>query len=144
MLKVILQLAAEDTIPFDVISAIIVRLHGLATQFPLVLTPEIFTAIDTGRKRLTASLTTDRVFPSAQDLVLFYIIGQIYPSSDLSHIIVNPTTLFMAQILSHMKVRSVQDLGKGLFICSLFLEVPTLLCWYLTFKVPKSREESLS
>ena len=123
VLKVILQLAAEDAVPFYVISAIVIRLHGLATQLPSALTGEIFTAIDAGRKRLALSLTTNRVFPAAQDLVLFYTIGQIYPTSDLSHIVVNPATLFMAQILSQMKVKSIQDLGRGLFICSLFLQV---------------------
>ena len=131
VLKVMLQsVAAEDVVPFDVISAIVVRLHGLATQFPSALTEEVFTAIDAGRKRLALSLTTDRVFPAAQDLVLFYTIGQIYPTSDLSHVIVNPATLFMAQILSQMKVKNVQDLGRGLFICSLFLQVSPLS--YLT------------
>jgi len=124
VLKVMLQLADEDAGHFNVISGILVRLHGLAMQFPSTLTHELFTALNAGRKRLALSLTTDRVFPSAQDLVLFYIVGQIYPTSDLSHIIVNPMTLFMAQSLSQMKVKNIQDLGRGLFICSLFLQVP--------------------
>lgn len=123
VLKVILQLAKEDAIPFDIVSAILVRLHGLATQFPSALTQEVFAAIEAGRKRLAMSMTTDRAFPSAQDLVLFYVVGQVYPTSDLSHIVVNPVKLFMAQILSQMKVKSFQDLARGLFICSLFLQV---------------------
>lgn len=105
------------------ITAIIARLHTLATQFPSALTQEIFNAIEAGRKNLGQSLTTDRVFPTAQELVLFYTIGQIYPTSDLFHVIVNPTTLFMAQILGQMKVKSIQDLARGLFVCSLFLQV---------------------
>jgi len=137
VLKVIVQLAAEDVVPFDVISAIIVRLYGLATQFPSALTEEIFSAIEAGRKRLALSLTTDEVFPSAQDLVLIYTIGHIYPTSDLSHIIVNPTMLFMAQILSQMKVKSIQDLGRGLFICSLFLQVLSPLLYMTQFDSTK-------
>jgi nucleolar protein 14 len=137
VLKVILQSATEDVVPFDVISAIVVRLHGLATQFPSALTEEIFTAIDAGRKRLAFSLMADRLFPAAQDLVIFYTIGQIYPTSDLSHIIVNPTTLFMAQILSQMKVKSIQDLGRGLFICSLFLQVLRRLSYLTDFNSTK-------
>jgi nucleolar protein 14 len=124
---VILHLASRDPIPFDVITAIIVRLHALATQFPSVLTQEIFAAIEAGRKRLSQSLASDRVFPTAQELVLFYTVGQIYPTSDLFHVIVNPTTLFMAQILGQTRVKSVQDLARGLFICSLFLQVFQLI-----------------
>jgi hypothetical protein len=87
------------------------------------LTQEIFTTIEAGRKRLASSLSIDRVFPSAQDLALFYTIGQIYPTSDLFHAVVNPAALFMGQILGQMKITSVQDLGRGLFVCSMFLQV---------------------
>jgi nucleolar protein 14 len=80
----------------------------------------MFAAIEAGRKRMTQS---KKAFPAAEDLVLFYTVGQIYPTSDLSHIVVNATTLFIGQILSQMKVKSLQDLGRGLFLCSVFLEV---------------------
>lgn len=123
MLQVILHLATQNPIPFDVISAIIVRLHILATQFPSSLTQEFYDALNAGRKRFTQSLTNDRVFPTAKELVLFYTVGQIYPTSDLFHVIVNPSILFMAQILGQMKVRSIQDLARGLFVCALFLQV---------------------
>ena len=123
MLQVILHIASQDPIPFDVITAIILRLHALATQFPSALTQEIFSAIETGRKRLRQSLASDRVFPTVQELVLFYTIGQIYPTSDLFHVIVNPTTLFMGQILGQMRIKSIHDLARGLFVCSLFLQV---------------------
>ena len=123
VLRLILHLAAIHPIPFNAITDIIARLHGLATQFPSALTQEIFSAIEGSRKRLASSLTSDKIFPTAQELVLFYTIGQIYPPSDLSHPIIDPTTLFMGQILSQMRIKSVQDLGRGMFICSLFLQV---------------------
>jgi nucleolar protein 14 len=119
----ILHLATEDPIPFNTITEMIVRLHVLTTQFPSSLTQDIFSAIESGRKRMTSSLNSNRVFPTAQELVLFYTISQIYPTSDFSHGIVNPTTLFMSQILAQMKVQTIQDLARGLFICSLFLQV---------------------
>ena len=119
----ILHLAGQDSVPFNVITEIIVRLHILATQFPSALTQECFNALEAGRKRLAQSLTTNRVFPTAQDLVLLYTIGQIFPTSDLFHVVVNPATLFMGQILGQMKVKTLQDLTRGLFVCSLFLQV---------------------
>ena len=140
-MKTILHLALEDPIPFNVIAAVIVRLHSLATQFPSALTQDIFAAIENGRKCLAESLTKNRVFPTARELVLFYTIAKIYPTSDLSHIVVNPSTLFMGQILSQMKVRTVQDLARGLFVSSLFLEV-LLLVMVLTV-VPKSCKANL-
>lgn len=118
-----LHLAADDPVPFNVIRTIGIRLHGLASQFPSVLTSDIFSALETGRKRLTSSLHTDHIFPTSQELVLFYTIGQIYPTSDYSHPVVNPATLLMGQILGQMKIKTVQDLARGLFICSLFLKV---------------------
>jgi nucleolar protein 14 len=126
VLKLILHLATVRPVPFNIINAILVRLHGLAAQFPATLTPEIFAAIEGSRKRFNSSLTSDKAFPTAQELILFYAVGQIYPPSDLSHPIINPATLFMGQILSQMKIRNAQDLGRGLFVCSLFLQYQSL------------------
>ena len=123
VLKLILSLAAQTPVPFNAIKAVIVRLHGLATQFPGVLTSEFFAALEASRKRFANSLAEEKVFPTAQELILFYTVGQIYPPSDLVHVIVNPTTLFMGQILGQMKVKAVQDLARGLFVASLFLQV---------------------
>jgi len=121
--KLILSLAAQNPLPVNAIKAIIVRLHGLTTQFPGVLTSEFFSALEASRKRFANSLAGDKVFPTAQELILFYTVGQIYPPSDLVHIIVNPTMLFMGQILGQMKVKTVQDLARGLFVASLSLQV---------------------
>ena len=119
-----LHLVSEDLLSFNNCLAIISRLHVLATQFPSALTQEVFTTIEDGRKRLLKSFNTAKHdFPAPQDLVLFYTIGQIYETSELSHTIVNATTLFMGQILSQMRVRSIQDVARGLFVCSMFLQV---------------------
>jgi nucleolar protein 14 len=124
-----LYLLSEDSLSFSTCLAVISRLHVLATQFPAALTQEVFAAIEDGRKRLLKSINTNKLdFPARQDLVLFYTIGQIYETSDLSHTIVNATTLFMGQILSQMRVRSVQELARGLFVCSIFLQVLISLC----------------
>lgn len=126
VLQTILHLATETPIPFNTISDLVISLHRLTTQFPSALTQDILNTFRLGSKRLSQSQTSSRVFPTAQDLVLFYTIGQLYPTSDLMHIIVNPTILFMGQILSQMRIRKVQDLGRGLFVCSLMLEYQRL------------------
>ena len=130
-----LHLAADNSLHFNTCLAIIARLHVLATQFPSALTQEIFAAIEDGRKRLTKSINNNREFPARQDLILFYTVGQIYETSDLSHTIVNATTLFMSQILSQMRVRSIQDIARGLFICSVFLQVIILLLSEIDYSI---------
>ena len=139
VLQLILRLALDESISFDVIHAIIVRLHGLAKQFPSALTQDFLAALEAGRKRFAASLRTDYAFPTAKELVLLYAVCQVYPTSDYSHLIVNPTILFMGQILGQMEVKNIQDLARGLFICSLFLQV----CYrtsttYYSFKACRS------
>ena len=126
VLRLMLHVAEDDSVSFSTISAIIARLHGLATQFPAALTQEVFDAIEDGRRRLLKSTQNEvREFPARQDLILFYTVGQIYETSEFSHRIVNATTLFMGQILSQMRVRSIQDIARGLFICTIFLQVIT-------------------
>jgi nucleolar protein 14 len=126
VLKLILNLASQKPAPLKTIHALVVRLKGLVTQFPSVLTTEVFAALEASRKRFLNSLAGEKVFPTAQELVLFHTVGQIYPPSDLVHVIVNPTMLFMGQILGQMKIKGVQDLARGLFVATLFLQVFTL------------------
>jgi nucleolar protein 14 len=130
VLKLILSLAGQKPMPpFNTINALVVRFHGLAMQFPAVLTLEFIAALEASRKRFANSFVGEKkTFPTEQELILFYTIGQIYPPSDLVHAVVNPTMLFMGQILGQMKVKTVQDLARGFFVASLFLQVLPLPC----------------
>lgn len=62
-----------------------------------------------------------KTWPGLQELSLLRVVGQIWPTSDMNHHVVSPTRLLMGAYLSLGRVRSLQDMASGLFLCSLFL-----------------------
>ena len=62
-----------------------------------------------------------KTWPGPQELSLLRVIGQIWPTSDMNHPVVSPARLLMGAYLGLGRVRSLQDVASGLFLCSLFL-----------------------
>lgn len=62
-----------------------------------------------------------KTWPGLQELSLLRVIGQIWPTSDMNHHVVSPARLLMGAYLSLGRVRSLQDIASGSFLCSLFL-----------------------
>ncbi|XP_072177495.1 nucleolar protein 14-like [Diadema setosum] len=65
-------------------------------------------------------------FPSLHVLMYFKLVSVLFPTSDFRHSVVTPTMLFMGAILSQCRVRSLQDMTSGLFVCNLFLKYVSL------------------
>ena len=49
------------------------------------------------------------------------MIGLIWPTSDLNHAVISPTRMLLGAYLGLGRVRSLSDIGSGLFLCTLFL-----------------------
>ena len=54
------------------------------------------------------------------------MIGLIWPTSDLNHAVISPTRVLLGAYLGLGRVRSLSDIGSGLFLCTLFLQFETL------------------
>ena len=72
---------------------------------------------------LKNNLTTSYKFPKVTELVLFKLLGKIFPTSDFHHIIVTPTLLLIGQYLNQCRIINGKDLVSGLFLCNLLYEV---------------------
>lgn len=77
----------------------------------------------------------NRFLPTFQ-LLLFKLVSLLFPTSDYRHPVVTPAVVFMSQILLRCRVRTRSDVSKGLFICTLVLEVIITfnLCSFLSDK----------
>jgi nucleolar protein 14 len=67
-----------------------------------------------------------RTWPGMAELLLFRVIGSIWPTSDLNHAVVSPTRVLMGAYLALGRVRSLRDIASGLFLCTLFLQFEEL------------------
>jgi len=57
-------------------------------------------------------------------LILFKLVSLLFPTSDFRHPVITPCLVFMSQILLRSNPKGSRiDIAKGLFICTLILEV---------------------
>lgn len=63
-----------------------------------------------------------RTFPGLPELALLRVVGALWPTSDMQHAVISPARLLMGAYLALSRVRSLQDLGSGLFLCTLWLQ----------------------
>lgn len=67
-----------------------------------------------------------KTWPSIPELSLLRVIGQLWPTSDMNHPVISPARLLMGAYLGLGRIRSLQDIASGLFLCSLFLQYEKL------------------
>lgn len=67
-----------------------------------------------------------RTWPGLSELSLLRIVSTVWPTSDMNHPVVNPARLLMGAYLGLCRIRSLQDIASGLFLCTLFLQYEEL------------------
>ena len=67
-----------------------------------------------------------KTWPGLPELALLRVLGALWPTSDMHHVVVSPARLLMGSYLSLCKIRSFIDAASGLFLCTLFLQYETL------------------
>lgn len=68
--------------------------------------------------------------PSLEVLVFLKLVSLLFSTSDFRHQVVTPCFVFMEQILSFCGMKTPKDISYGLFICTLILEVCTLIYYF--------------
>jgi nucleolar protein 14 len=67
-----------------------------------------------------------KTWPGLPELVLLRVLGALWPTSDMHHIVVTPARLLMGSYLGLCKIRAVANATSGLFLCTLFLQFESL------------------
>lgn len=67
-----------------------------------------------------------KTWPGLPELALLRVLGALWPTSDMHHIVVSPARLLMGSYLGLCKIRSVANAASGLFLCTLFLQYERL------------------
>ncbi|KAE9397779.1 Nop14-like protein [Gymnopus androsaceus JB14] len=62
-----------------------------------------------------------KTWPGPAELTILRIIGSLWPTSDMNHAVVSPARVLMGAYLGLARVRSLNDIASGLFLCTLFL-----------------------
>ncbi|ORY07457.1 Nop14-like protein [Basidiobolus meristosporus CBS 931.73] len=128
LLDHIKYLCQQSPIPMVEVNTIVKHVLELSQQMPEVASEYAMSDIADSQKALNKALVSGAKsgMPSAEELLAFKIYGQIFPTSDLQHVVVTPLMLLLGQYLGQCSVRDGRDLLTGLFLCNMFLEFQTL------------------
>ncbi|KZV76010.1 Nop14-like protein [Peniophora sp. CONT] len=124
----VLYAAAPPTPRFTLVSALAPHIYALTKTYPIQSGEHFVAKLSLMNKNLKrglargASNPDSRTWPGLPELALLRTIGAIWPTSDMNHAVISPTRLLMSSYLGLCRVRSLQDLACGLFICTLFLQ----------------------
>uniref|UniRef100_A0A452TLD6 NOP14 nucleolar protein n=1 Tax=Ursus maritimus TaxID=29073 RepID=A0A452TLD6_URSMA len=128
LLEYIGDLATDDPPDLRVIDKLVVQLYNLCQMFPDSASNSIKFVLRDAMHEMEGSVEARgrAAFPGLDVLIYLKIAGLLFPASDLRHPVVTPALVCMSQLLTGCPVLSLQDVVKGLFVCSVFLDYVSL------------------
>ncbi|OSD04573.1 Nop14-like protein [Trametes coccinea BRFM310] len=126
LIEHILYITAPPAPRFSLLTSLLPHLGALTKQYPIQSAEAFVDKLNLMHKNLKRGLSrgaTDleaKTWPGLSELSLLRVVGQLWPTSDMNHAVISPARLLMGAYLGLCRVRSLQDIASGLFLCSLF------------------------
>ncbi|XP_019408854.1 PREDICTED: nucleolar protein 14 [Crocodylus porosus] len=122
------ELATMDPPELKTIDRLVLPLYKLCQMFPEAASNSMkFVLRDAAHDMEEMIEVKGRAaFPGLDLLIYLKITAILFPTSDFWHPVVTPAFLYMSQLLTKCQVTTLQDVVKGLFVCSLFQEYISL------------------
>ncbi|KAG8936172.1 nucleolar complex protein 14 [Tulasnella sp. 418] len=117
---------------FSLLSLISPHIFSLCKSYPVEAAQAFISKLSLMQKNLVrgishaAQVNGAKTYPGTAELSILRMIGAIWSTSDLSHPVVAPAMLLMGQYLAQCRIRGLQDLASGLFLCTIFLQYQAL------------------
>ncbi|KAI0700625.1 Nop14-like protein [Cytidiella melzeri] len=124
----ILYITSPPTPKFTLLASLIPHLYALSKSFPTQSAKRFVEKLNLMQKNLKRGLShgvtesSSKTWPGLAELSLLRVTGLIWPTSDMNHPVISPARLLMGSYLGLCRVRSLQDIASGLFLCTLFLQ----------------------
>ena len=128
----VLYITSPPTPRFTLLSSLVPHLYALTKSYPIPSAQYFIAKLNLMHKNLKRGLSRGATEPDAKtwpglpELSLLQVISKIWPTSDKNHNVVSPARLLMGSYLGLGRVRTLQDLTSGLFLCTLFLQYEQL------------------
>ncbi|KAI0638448.1 nucleolar protein 14 [Trametes polyzona] len=132
LIEHILYIMAPPNPRYTLLSSLLPHLAALTKTYPIQSAEAFVEKLTLMQKNLKRGLSKGALDPEAKtwpglpELSLLRVIGQLWPTSDMNHAVVSPARLLMGSYLGLCRVRSLQDIASGLFLCSLFVHYEKL------------------
>ncbi|KAA1466565.1 Nop14-like protein [Dentipellis sp. KUC8613] len=128
----ILYITSPPNPRFSLLTSLIPHLFSLTKTYPIQSAQHFVAKLTLMQKNLRRGLSQganelgSRTWPGLPELTLLRVVGIVWPTSDMNHVVVSPARLLMGSYLGLCRVRSVKDIASGLFLCTLFLQYEEL------------------
>ncbi|ETW84116.1 hypothetical protein HETIRDRAFT_458040 [Heterobasidion irregulare TC 32-1] len=132
LIDYILYITAPPAPRFTLLTSLLPHLFALTKSYPIQSAEYFLAKLSLMQKNLKRGLSRGatepdaRTWPGIPELALLRIIGSVWSASDMNHHVVSPARLLMGSYLGLCRVRSLQDIASGLFLCTLFLQYEEL------------------
>ncbi len=123
-----LHIASLPNPQLSVISGLLLHLRALTKAYPRQTAEHFTRKLVLMHKNLKRGLNRGaleddaKTWPGLPELLFLQILGALWPTSDMRHVVVSPARLLMGSYLGLCKTRSFVDAASGLFLCTLFLQ----------------------
>ena len=124
----ILHVVSPPNPRLSVVSGLLLHLRALTKAYPKQTAEHFTRKLVLMHKNLKRGLNRGaaadeaKTWPGLPELVFLRILGALWPTSDMRHVVVSPARLLMGSYLGLCKIRSFVDAASGLFLCTLFLQ----------------------
>jgi nucleolar protein 14 len=124
----ILHVASLTNPGISVVSGLLPHIRALTKAYPRQTAGHFIEKLLLMHKNLKRGLSRGaagdeaKTWPGLPELVFLRILGVLWPTSDMRHVVVSPARLLMGSYLDLCKIRSLVDVASGLFLCTLFLQ----------------------
>ncbi|KAI0268141.1 Nop14-like protein [Gloeopeniophorella convolvens] len=128
----LLHVASLPSPQLSVVSGLLPHLYALTKVYPRQIAEHFVQKLALMHKNLKRGLSHGaasldaKTWPGLPELVLLRVLGAVWPTSDMHHVVVSPARLLMGSYLGLCKIRSLSDVASGLFLCTLFLQYERL------------------
>lgn len=123
------QITEDNTAAtLSTIDALVPQVFTLTKAYPLSSSEHFINKLILMQKNLTRGVAKGpqtpeaRTWPGVAECILLRITGLIWPTSDRSHPVTTPMSLLIGQYLSASRIRTLQDIARGLMLCSFVVE----------------------
>jgi nucleolar protein 14 len=124
----ILHVASLTNPEISVVSGLLPHIRALTKAYPRQTAGHFIEKLVLMHKNLKRGLNRGaagddtKTWPGLPELVFLRILGVLWPTSDMRHVVVSPARLLMGSYLDLCKIRSLVDVASGLFLCTLFFQ----------------------
>lgn len=110
---------------FGVLNDLVLHIAELSKTYPARAAEHFVAKLAMMQRNLTRGLgrgpleLSSLTWPALPELCLLRTAGLVWPTSDRWHPVATPLSLLMAQYLAHARIRSLEDMASGMYLCTL-------------------------